>query len=106
MKKIKGTPLRVSGSALVAISLGMFASSGVAVIDGGGGALGLLVSAILTLSIGTLMFGASSVSERADAPVALASVAWSWLAVSIAGALPFLMTGSIGLHVHRLDDFV
>ena len=63
--------------------------------DGGGGALGLLVSAILTLLIGTFMFGASSVSDRADTPVALASVAWSWLAVSIAGALPFLMTGSI-----------
>ena len=95
MKKIKGTPLRVSGSALVAVSLGMFASSGVALIDGGGGASGLLVSGFLTLSIGGIMFGASSVSDRADTPVALASVAWSWLAVSIAGALPFLMTGSI-----------
>jgi trk system potassium uptake protein len=95
MKKIKGTPLRVSGSALVAISFGMFASSGVALADGGGGALGLLVSAFLTLLIGAIMFGSSSVSDRADTPVALASVAWSWLAVSIAGAIPFLMTGSI-----------
>jgi len=39
------------------------------------------------------MLTGSEASTRADAGIAFASVAWSWLAVSVAGALPYLLGG-------------
>jgi trk system potassium uptake protein TrkH len=93
MTRISATPLRVSGAALVFVGLGMIASAGVAAIDGGGGTNALLVSAAITAAVGGVMLGTSDVSRRADSSIAFASVAWSWLAVSCAGALPFLFGG-------------
>ncbi|MDG2111490.1 MAG: TrkH family potassium uptake protein [Actinomycetota bacterium] len=93
MKKLHATPVRVSGAALLFVSLGMLASAGVALIDGGGGEGALLISAVITAGVGGAMLVGSDVSKRADSSLAFASVAWSWLAVSVAGALPYLFAG-------------
>ncbi len=95
MRRISVTPVRVAGAGLLAAAIAMILSAAVAVLDGGGGARGLLLSALLTGLVGVVLFFGSRVSATADSALAFASVAWSWLAVSLAGSLPFLLTGVI-----------
>ena len=102
MRRIAVTPVRVGGAALIAIALAMAISAAVALVDGGGGFGGLFWSAIITASVGAGLFFGSGVSPSADSALAFASVAWSWLAVSVAGAMPFLLTGVIPWA--RFDD--
>jgi trk system potassium uptake protein TrkH len=80
----------------------MAISAAVALVDGGGGFGGLFWSAIITASVGGGLFFGSDVSPSADSALAFASVAWSWIAVSLAGAMPFLLTGVIPWA--RFDD--
>lgn len=96
MPRIEATPVRVSGAALLFVSVGMALSAGVARIDGGGGAAALLGSACATSVVGLFMLLGSRVSDRTDSSLAFASVAWSWIAVSLAGAVPLLFSGVIG----------
>ena len=93
--RVRSTPIRVSGAALLFVSLGMALSAGVARIDGGGGAAALLLSGVVTAAAGATMLFSSRVSDRADSSLAFASVAWSWIAVSVAGALPFIFSGVV-----------
>ena len=95
-RRIESTPVRISGAALVFVAAGMVISAGVALIDGGGGASALLAAAALTVSAGGAMMGGATASDRADAPMAFAAVAWAWLAMSAAGTLPYLFSGVIG----------
>ena len=97
MKRVKATPLRLSGAALLFVAAGMLVSAVVAQLDGGGGGGALLASAICTGVAGAALFFSSQVSLRADTSLAFASVAWSWLAVSLAGALPYLFGGVVPL---------
>jgi len=75
------------------VAAGMLASALVAWLDGGGGTGALFASATVTAVAGAAMFTGCQVSVRADTKLAFASVAWSWLAVSVAGALPYLFGG-------------
>ncbi|MEC8828718.1 MAG: TrkH family potassium uptake protein [Actinomycetota bacterium] len=95
MRRVAVTPVRVAGAALIAVALAMAFSAIVALVDGGGGSEGLFWSSIITVSVGAGLFFGSNVSPSADSALAFASVAWSWVAVSLAGALPFLLTGVI-----------
>ena len=97
-RRIESTPVRISGAALVFVAAGMVISAGVALIDGGGGTLALLASAAVTAVVGGAMMGGAAASDRADSPMAFASVAWAWLAMSAAGTLPYLLSGVIGWH--------
>ncbi len=94
-RRIKSTPVRVCGAALVFVAIGMVISAVVALIDGGDGSLALAVSAAVTAGIGGAMIAGAKATDRPDSPLAFASVAWAWLAVSVAGALPFLASGVI-----------
>ncbi|HCB34278.1 MAG TPA: potassium transporter, partial [Acidimicrobiaceae bacterium] len=96
LRRIESTPVRVAGAALMAVSTGMAVSAVVALVDGGGAGAALAWSAALTAAVGTAMLAGAKVSRRSDAPLSYATVAWSWVAVSVAGALPFLLSGTIG----------
>ena len=89
MRRIAVTPVRVAGAALIVVAAAMAISAVVALLDGGGGAEGLFWSAVITVSVGPGLFFGSMVSPLADSALAFASVGWSWLAVSLAGTLPF-----------------
>ena len=104
MRKLAITPVRVSGAALIAVAVAMLLSAIVALVDGGGGAIGLLLSALIAASLGATLFFGSRVSPSAASALAFASVAWSWLAVSLVGAIPFLLTGVITWG--RFDDAI
>ncbi|WP_419945673.1 TrkH family potassium uptake protein [Candidatus Poriferisodalis sp.] len=97
-RRIESTSVHISGAALVFVAIGMVISAGVALVDGGGGAMALVISAAITASVGGAMTGSASATDRADPSAAFASVAWTWLAVSAAGALPFLFSGVIPWH--------
>ena len=58
-RRIESTPVRVSGAALIFVAIGMVISAGVAFIDGGGGAMALLVSAAVTTGVGGTMMGSA-----------------------------------------------
>ena len=94
-RRVESTPVHISGAALLFVGIGMAMSAGVALIDGGGGALALAVSAVITISAGSIMMGSTTASDRSDSPLAFAAVAWAWLAVSIAGTMPYLFSGVI-----------
>ena len=95
MRRIAVTPVRVAGAALIVVASAMAISAVVALLDGGGGGEALFWSAVITVSVGTGLFFGSKVSPLADSALAFASVGWSWFAVSLAGTLPFLLTGVI-----------
>lgn len=95
-RRYESTPVHISGVALLFVATGMAVSACVALIDGGGGALALGASAAITASVGSAMMGSTTASGRADSPLAFASVAWAWLAVSIAGTMPYLFSGVVG----------
>ena len=95
LRRVPSTTLRVSGVALVFVAIGMLVSAGVAAIDGGGGGAALSWSAGLTAAVGMVLLRSSAASTRADSTSAFAAVAWSWLAASLAGALPLLLSGIV-----------
>ena len=55
----------------------------------------LVASGLIGVTAGVLLWWFSAVPVRQSPVVAFASVAWSWFAVSILGALPFLFSGAI-----------
>jgi trk system potassium uptake protein TrkH len=95
LRRIKSTPVRVAGVALLIVSTGMATSAVVGFIDGGGDGVALLWSTVITAVAGAaFLFGAQS-GERSDPALSFAAVTWAWIAASVAGALPFLLTGVI-----------
>ncbi|WP_419841508.1 TrkH family potassium uptake protein [Candidatus Poriferisodalis sp.] len=94
-RRFESTPVHVSGLALVFVATGMAISAGVALVDGGGGTFALVASAAVTASVGGAMMGSTTASARSDSPLAFASVAWAWLAVSLAGSMPYLFSGVV-----------
>ena len=88
----------VSGIALMLVAAGMAASGVVGFIDGGadrGTDVGALMgSAAITGLIGVVAWATSQVPSTQRAAMAFSAVTWSWVAVSIAGALPYLLSGT------------
>jgi len=98
--RFDNTVVHVIGIALVIVGLGMYISALVALIDGGPDVSRDVWSLITAGSIGVVL-GASTwwfsdVPDRQSPVVAFASVGWSWIAVSVLGALPFVFSGTIG----------
>ncbi|WP_419908796.1 TrkH family potassium uptake protein [Candidatus Poriferisodalis sp.] len=95
VRRYESTPVHISGVALMFVGIGMAISAVVALIDGGGGAAALGASAAISAGVGSTMYRSTTASDRADSPLAFAAVAWAWLAVSIAGTMPYLFSGVI-----------
>ncbi len=97
--RFENTVVHVIGIALVIVAIGMFLSAMVGWIDGGpdrsSDTGSLVASGAIGVVAGGLLWWLSAVPVRQSPVVAFASVAWSWLAVSILGALPFLFSGAI-----------
>ncbi|MFT7646333.1 MAG: trk system potassium uptake protein TrkH [Candidatus Poriferisodalaceae bacterium] len=95
LRKIRSAPVRIAGAALIFVATGMLVSAIVGFIDGGGDGGALLWSAAITAATGSLFVLGSTGQGRADPAISFAAVAWSWVAASIAGAVPFLLTGAV-----------
>lgn len=85
---IFGLTIAVSGA-------GILVSSVVEAIDGGPDAVALLLSGIGCLVTGSLLWRVTGVPHRIELLDVFTSVTMAWLGLAIAGAIPYLATGTI-----------
>lgn len=99
-RRLPNTSLHVAGLALIFLGVGMASAALVEVIDGGDDADNLLGAAALVGGIGAVTWRGTSVPAEVSPASAFAAVAWTWVIASLAGAVPFLLTGTFD----RPDD--
>lgn len=92
-RRFSSTVAHISGLALLAVSPGLIAASIVEVSTGGGDAAELFFSGVVFAALGALVWRITRLGDLAPRTV-FASVAWSWLFVSVLGALPFVLAGT------------
>ncbi|MCP3938435.1 MAG: TrkH family potassium uptake protein [Actinomycetia bacterium] len=96
----------VTGIALMIVAVGMAVSAVVGFIDSGDDrwtdVWALLGSAAISAALGAAMWWLTEVPRRQKTSVAFTTVTWSWVAVSVVGALPFLFAGTFDWA--RVDD--
>lgn len=86
-------PLALAGVVLVFVGLGIGLSAVVEVVDGGGDLVALVVSSLIAIAAGLLLWRFFSVGARLRPGTVFVSVLFGWLSASLAGALPFLLSG-------------
>lgn len=101
-RRLVNTPLHMSGVALLFVAAGMFVSVGVEVIDGGDEVSSLVWSAVITGGAGGALWLGTRTSENVGPSAAFAAVSWTWVIVSLFGAIPFVFAG---LFEHVDDAF-
>lgn len=88
-RRVPSTVAHISGLALAVVSPGLALSGVIEIITGGDGAWPLMISAALFATVGSIAWFGTRLGD-VSARVVFASVAWSWLLVSVLGALPFV----------------
>ncbi len=89
------TVFRIVGTLLLLLGASMLLSVGIALIYGDGDALGIAFSALIVMATGSLLV----LLKRGKVDLTLrdgfAVVSLGWFCMSLAGSLPFLITGAI-----------
>jgi len=98
-RRVPNTVLHMTGVALLFAGVGMFVCLLVELMVAGSEELALLVSGILTCSAGFGIWRTTRVGEVKPATIFYA-VAVTWITLSLAGTLPYLLSGTIT----RFDD--
>ena len=93
--KLESVPARLTGLAWSAIAIGMLFSAIVGVLEGDSDVTGLVVSGLVVGAAGLVVLRSTVIPARQNSASAFAGVAWTWLLVSLAGVLPYLLTGTI-----------
>lgn len=96
----------ITGLGLLTVGVGIAASAAVEAVDGGDEVVALLWPSLLALAAGGVLLRVSSFPERVSTVGAFAAVAWSWAAVSVAGAVPFLSTSTLPVWFDALFESV
>lgn len=96
----------ITGLALLTAGVGIAASAAVEAVDGGDELVDLLWPALVSLILGGVLLRISAFPGRVSTVGAFAAVAWSWVAVSIVGAVPFLSTGTLPVWYDALFESV
>ena len=91
--RITSTTVHIVGVALLFTAAGMLLSAGVDVLAGGDGVEALLGSAALTAIVGAAAWRGSRIPARIRPGSVFAAVSAAWVAMSVAGALPFSFSG-------------
>ncbi|MEM9467999.1 MAG: TrkH family potassium uptake protein [Actinomycetota bacterium] len=105
-RRVRSTTLHVMGIAIASISIGMFVG---AIVEWGStdrDTDALLLSGVIALLIGSLLW---SLTEPGDvrARDVFSAVGWTWLAVTVVGALPYLLGGTFDVAgIDRSGQFV
>lgn len=94
---VRSTSLSMVGLGLLVSAGGLVASLVVEVGDGGPHAWALAWSLVLTTALGLGCRVMSRTPDRVTPVAAFAAVSFTWIAVSVAGALPFLLSGALGV---------
>ena len=89
-RRVRATVIHICGLALLAIAPGLLVSAIVEFIGGGDAGWVLVVSAAIFALLGGVMWQSTQLGDLGIRTV-FASVAWSWLLVSVLGSLPFIL---------------
>jgi len=89
-RRLPSTVAHISGLALAAVAPGLFLSAIVEFVGGGDSGLWLLLCAGVFALVGGTLWATTRLGDLAIRTI-FASVAWSWLFVSLLGALPFIL---------------
>ncbi|MGI9606626.1 MAG: TrkH family potassium uptake protein [Acidimicrobiales bacterium] len=90
-KRLPSTVMHISGLALLVVAPGVAVSAIVEFVGGGGAGWDLVLCSLIFAVIGGVMWTATELGDLQPRTV-FASVAWSWLLVSLLGALPFVLS--------------
>ena len=89
-RKLPATVTHIAGLALLAISPGLLLSAIVEFVSGGEATFIFILTALIFAVLGGGMWQGTRLGDLA-LPTIFAAVGWSWLLVSILGALPFIL---------------
>jgi len=92
-KPIASTPLRVMGIALTAVAASMLLSSVIELASTNRDTGMLLVSSVIVGGVGGSLWVGTTVG-RTQPRDTFAAVGWTWVVVTVAGAVPYLLCGS------------
>jgi trk system potassium uptake protein TrkH len=95
-RKLRSVWVHMAGLSLGFAAAGMVVSALVDVIEGGHGTGGLLASAAITAAVGELMRRGTEVGNDLPPRAVFVAVSISWVITSVAGALPYILTGLLG----------
>jgi trk system potassium uptake protein len=90
----------VVGLTLAVVGVGIAVSGVVDAIDGGPDVLVLLGSGVIVWAVGSTLWRSTIVPKQIRILDVFSTVTLAWLAMAVAGAIPFVLTG----HFDRLDD--
>ncbi len=90
----------IVGLTVAVVGIGIAASGVVDAIDGGPDVLVLLATGVVVWAVGTFMWRATMVPKQIRILDVFTTVTLAWIAMAIAGAIPYLLTG----HFDRIDD--
>jgi trk system potassium uptake protein len=90
----------VVGLTVAVVGIGIVASGVVDAIDGGPDVLALLLSGVLIWAVGSVMWRVTIVPKQIRILDVFTTVTMAWLAMAVAGAIPYLLTG----HFEHVDD--
>jgi len=91
---------------LMALAVAMAATAGVALLYGEGDFLAFAGSAAGTALIGLAGYKASRIGRDLSVREGYAVVAFAWLAIGVAGAVPYLVSGVVDSPVHALFESI
>lgn len=96
-RKIESMPLHVVGLALGVCGLGILLAAAVEAVDGGPDTAGLLISGLgVGFSGGLLALGTKMPNDKDIALLGIfVTVSAAWVAMAIAGSVPYLVTGAL-----------
>jgi trk system potassium uptake protein TrkH len=92
-KKLTSTPLTLAGVALMLVAGGQVVSLGVEIVMGGDESLALAASAAVTAALGFVFWSLFTVQRDLRPASVFTAVAAAWLAASLAGGLPYVLSG-------------
>jgi trk system potassium uptake protein TrkH len=92
--RFQSVGLHIAGLSLLFLAGGMSVCALVDLVDRGDAIVPLAVSAALVASVGLLAWRATSVPTTLSAGAVFGSVFFAWMMMSVAGALPYLFSGT------------
>jgi trk system potassium uptake protein TrkH len=90
----------VVGLTIAVVGVGIFVSGVVEAVDGGPDVLVLVATGVVVWAVGSVMWRSTIVPKQIRTLDVFTTVTLAWLAMAIAGSLPYLFTGQFD----RLDD--
>lgn len=89
-RRLRATVTHIAGLAILAVSPGLLVSAIVEAVGGGDATGELLISALVLAVVGGAMWKSTQLGDLTLRTV-FAAVGWSWVLVSVLGALPFVL---------------